>query len=327
MNADDNFLANPIGLLGSMPRNICGGCHAPIDERVFLAVDNQLWHAACLRCDTCRSDLQWDQSCFIYKGRVLCRADYQSLFICPGCDRRLSGDDLVFRLAQTIVYHSECLRCHTCGEVLHLGDTYVLLGGRNVICAKHTTEPVPTTNGKVVHKICDEVAYANQKSTVMPTKRGTQGARKVKKPTKRSSKKTQLDKQFNQISVPPLPCLQQHLPQLQEVASCTDANDDLTAHSTSASDLPDSPDATTHTTSDTEPVFASIRDIFPRNRGSDNPTSASTMEDWFPDRLQEWQQQQQTITPALQDSTHLGGWIFGVSAEIQTTNLPIQMTS
>ncbi|KAL7056971.1 hypothetical protein AAHC03_019270 [Spirometra sp. Aus1] len=228
MNVDVFRMADPIGgILRSMPHNICEGCHAPIDERVFLAVDNQLWHAACLRCDACRGDLQWDQSCFIYKGRVLCRADYQSLSLCPGCDRRLSEDDLVFRLAEKIVYHSECLRCYTCGEVLHLGDTYALLGGRSVVCAKHATEAMAAADFKAEPQIYEGISYSDQQSGAITTERGAPGTRKGKKPGKRSSKKTHCSVQFNRPTSLSSTPVRRHQQQLQEPSQFTGDNSSL----------------------------------------------------------------------------------------------------
>nr|VZI11603.1 unnamed protein product [Spirometra erinaceieuropaei] len=228
VNVDVFRMADPIGgILRSMPHNICEGCHAPIDERVFLAVDNQLWHAACLRCDACRGDLQWDQSCFIYKGRVLCRADYQSLSLCPGCDRRLSEDDLVFRLTERIVYHSECLRCHACGVVLRLGDTYALLGGRSVVCAKHATEAMAAADVNAEPQIYEGASYSDQQSGVITTERGAPGTRKGKKPGKRSSKKTYCSVQFDRLTSLSSTHVRRHQQQLQEPSLFTEDNSPL----------------------------------------------------------------------------------------------------
>ncbi|BHF81146.1 LIM/homeobox protein Lhx2 [Sparganum proliferum] len=224
MDVDVFRMADPIGIIRSMPNNICEGCHAPIDERFFLAVDNQLWHAACLRCDACRGDLQWDQSCFIYKGRVLCRADYQSLSLCPGCDRRLSEDDLVFRLAERIVYHSECLRCHACGEVLHLGDTYALLGGRSVVCAKHATAAADV---KAEPHIYEGLSYSDQQSGVMTAERGAPGTRKGKKSGKRSLKKTHCGVQLDRLKSLSSSHVRRHQQQLPEPSVFTEDNSSL----------------------------------------------------------------------------------------------------
>ncbi|VDL88296.1 unnamed protein product [Schistocephalus solidus] len=150
---------------------------------------------------------------------------------------------MVFRLAQTIVYHSECLRCHTCGEVLQLGDTYALLGGRKVVCAMHAPAALTVQDFKTVPQICDGVVYAEQQSAAVPTLRGKPETRKVWKPTKRSSEITEFAVQFNRSSPLPPPCLQQQQPQLQVKADCREANADLSAHSNSSPDVSGRPES------------------------------------------------------------------------------------
>ncbi|VDL59403.1 unnamed protein product [Hymenolepis diminuta] len=50
---------------------VCGECIRPIMDQYYLAVDGQTWHLSCLRCAICNCDLQWQSSCFSYRGRLV----------------------------------------------------------------------------------------------------------------------------------------------------------------------------------------------------------------------------------------------------------------
>lgn len=56
----------------------CPKCHQPIEGSVVSALD-QVWHAHCFTCCTCRKPLE-NQQFFEKNGQPYCKKDYQDLF-------------------------------------------------------------------------------------------------------------------------------------------------------------------------------------------------------------------------------------------------------
>jgi hypothetical protein len=54
----------------------CNGCHSYIQERYYLLVMDRAWHIECLRCNSCKSCLDTQMSCFIKDGQIYCKDDY-----------------------------------------------------------------------------------------------------------------------------------------------------------------------------------------------------------------------------------------------------------
>lgn len=52
----------------------CGGCHEFILDRFILKVSDRTWHAKCLQCCDCHSQL--NEKCFIRNGQLFCKEDF-----------------------------------------------------------------------------------------------------------------------------------------------------------------------------------------------------------------------------------------------------------
>uniref|UniRef100_A0A5S6Q3D2 Uncharacterized protein n=1 Tax=Trichuris muris TaxID=70415 RepID=A0A5S6Q3D2_TRIMR len=104
----------------------CTGCKALITDRYLLNVAGCLWHERCLKCDECDRELSHESSCFVKDGKVLCRVDYDRLFLvrCSSCALPIRPPDMIQR-AGTNIYHNTCFTCSLCGKQLHPGDEYL----------------------------------------------------------------------------------------------------------------------------------------------------------------------------------------------------------
>lgn len=56
---------------------VCDGCKQPINDQHYLCVGTRPWHVACLECQVCGKNLQWDRTCYFRRGSVFCRAHYE----------------------------------------------------------------------------------------------------------------------------------------------------------------------------------------------------------------------------------------------------------
>ncbi|VUZ49821.1 unnamed protein product [Hymenolepis diminuta] len=112
---------------------VCGECIRPIMDQYYLAVDGQTWHLSCLRCAICNCDLQWQSSCFSYRGRLVCREDYRRRTECLVCERRFRREDRVHIFPDGRSFHCECLRCHQCGQEIQKSEGFFCLQ-KNILC-------------------------------------------------------------------------------------------------------------------------------------------------------------------------------------------------
>ncbi|XP_059147551.1 LIM homeobox transcription factor 1-beta-like [Physella acuta] len=119
---------------GTMPtqttsKELCTGCHAPIEDRYLLKVMDDSWHEACLQCALCRVPLTG--SCFSRDRKLYCKHDYDKFYAtkCNGCLQSVPPNELVMR-ASSFVYHLPCFCCIVCGQRLQKGDEFVLRDGQ-----------------------------------------------------------------------------------------------------------------------------------------------------------------------------------------------------
>ncbi len=55
-------------------KEICTGCHQPIEDRFLLKVMDNSWHEQCLQCNVCQEPLT--HSCYVKDRKLFCRRDY-----------------------------------------------------------------------------------------------------------------------------------------------------------------------------------------------------------------------------------------------------------
>ncbi|KAL8608142.1 hypothetical protein ACOMHN_016597 [Nucella lapillus] len=55
-------------------KEVCAGCHCPIEDRYLLRVMDNSWHETCLQCAMCHQPLVG--SCFARDRQLYCKADY-----------------------------------------------------------------------------------------------------------------------------------------------------------------------------------------------------------------------------------------------------------
>ncbi|KAK7094955.1 hypothetical protein V1264_006426 [Littorina saxatilis] len=110
-------------------KELCAGCHCPIDDRYLLRVMDNSWHETCLQCALCHQPLAG--SCFARDRQLYCKTDYDKLYgtKCNGCLQSIPAHELVMRAAGC-VYHLSCFTCIACGHHLQKGDEFVVKDGQ-----------------------------------------------------------------------------------------------------------------------------------------------------------------------------------------------------
>ncbi|GAN11163.1 transforming growth factor beta-1-induced transcript 1 protein-like isoform X2 [Mucor ambiguus] len=90
----------------------CPKCHQPIEGSVVSALD-QVWHAKCFTCSTCRNPLE-NQQFFEKNGQPYCKKDYQDLFSlhCDLCHEPIE-QQAISALGKH--YHEGHFCCSACG--------------------------------------------------------------------------------------------------------------------------------------------------------------------------------------------------------------------
>uniref|UniRef100_A0A5S6R3P8 LIM zinc-binding domain-containing protein n=1 Tax=Trichuris muris TaxID=70415 RepID=A0A5S6R3P8_TRIMR len=98
--------------LGGM---VCVGCGDLIFDRYLLQVNQETWHAQCLRCSVCSLSLDQLPSCYFKEEKVFCKMCYQRQFgvKCDRCNQTIQSNHWV-RRARQYVYHLACFACDTC---------------------------------------------------------------------------------------------------------------------------------------------------------------------------------------------------------------------
>ncbi|XP_013382228.1 LIM/homeobox protein Lhx3 [Lingula anatina] len=111
----------------------CAGCSDPILDRFILKVLERSWHAKCLKCADCKTQL--NDKCFSKGDKVYCKDDFFRRFgtKCAACDKGIPPTQVV-RRAQDYVYHLECFSCLICNQQLNTGDEFYLLDDRKLVC-------------------------------------------------------------------------------------------------------------------------------------------------------------------------------------------------
>ncbi|XP_064616536.1 LIM homeobox transcription factor 1-alpha-like [Liolophura sinensis] len=113
---------------GIMPaayqKEVCTGCHLPIEDRYLLKVMDHSWHEQCLQCSVCQVHLSG--SCFSKDKKLYCKDDYDKLFgaKCSGCLQPIPANELVMRAVGN-VFHLGCFICVICGRQLQKGEQFV----------------------------------------------------------------------------------------------------------------------------------------------------------------------------------------------------------
>lgn len=111
----------------------CAGCDKPILDKFLLNVLDRPWHAECVRCCDCNSNLT--DKCFSREGKIFCRNDFFRRFgtKCGGCDQGISPTELV-RKAKNKVFHLNCFACMICRKKLSTGEELYFLDDNQFIC-------------------------------------------------------------------------------------------------------------------------------------------------------------------------------------------------
>ncbi|KAH8412806.1 hypothetical protein KR009_005853, partial [Drosophila setifemur] len=117
----------------------CGGCHELILDRFILKVLERTWHAKCLQCSECHSQL--NDKCFARNGQLFCKEDFFKRYgtKCSACDMGIPPTQVV-RRAQDNVYHLQCFLCAMCSRTLNTGDEFYLMEDRKLICKRDYEE-------------------------------------------------------------------------------------------------------------------------------------------------------------------------------------------
>ncbi|KAG5675860.1 hypothetical protein PVAND_005728 [Polypedilum vanderplanki] len=126
-----NLADLPKFLLATIPK--CGGCHEYILDRFIWKVSDRTWHAKCLQCCECRSQL--NEKCFIRNGQLFCKDDFFKRYgtKCASCDLGIPPTQVV-RRAQDNVYHLQCFSCALCSRQLNTGDEFYLMEDKKLVC-------------------------------------------------------------------------------------------------------------------------------------------------------------------------------------------------
>ncbi|XP_018794251.1 PREDICTED: LIM/homeobox protein Lhx3 isoform X2 [Bactrocera latifrons] len=113
----------------------CGGCHELILDRFILKVLERTWHAKCLQCSECHTQL--NDKCFSRNGQLFCKEDFFKRYgtKCSACDMGIPPTQVV-RRAQDNVYHLQCFLCTICSRTLNTGDEFYLMEDRKLICKR-----------------------------------------------------------------------------------------------------------------------------------------------------------------------------------------------
>ncbi|GAB1598576.1 LIM homeobox transcription factor 1-alpha-like isoform X1, partial [Argonauta hians] len=113
----------------SAAKEICAGCHRPIEDRFLLKVMENSWHEHCLQCSMCHIPLS--VSCFCRDRKLYCKVDYDKIFgtKCSCCMQPIPANELVMRAIGN-VYHLRCFACVACGHQLQKGDQFVIRDGQ-----------------------------------------------------------------------------------------------------------------------------------------------------------------------------------------------------
>ncbi|XP_046351575.1 LIM/homeobox protein Lhx1-like isoform X1 [Haliotis rufescens] len=111
----------------------CAGCDRPILDRFLLNVLDRAWHAKCVQCSDCKSNLT--EKCFYRDGKLYCRTDFFRRYgtKCAGCTQGISPNDLV-RRARNKVFHLKCFTCMVCRKQLSTGEELYILDENKFIC-------------------------------------------------------------------------------------------------------------------------------------------------------------------------------------------------
>lgn len=125
------YLSISLALAEAIPR--CAGCQDPILDRFILKVLDRSWHAKCLQCADCHSQLS--DRCFSRNGQVFCKEDFFKRFgtKCSSCEKGIAPTEIV-RRAQDHVYHLHCFCCVMCSRQLATGDEFFLLSDNKLVC-------------------------------------------------------------------------------------------------------------------------------------------------------------------------------------------------
>nr|CAB3263425.1 Lhx3 LIM/homeobox protein Lhx3a type 1 [Phallusia mammillata] len=113
----------------------CTGCDSHIFDRYILKVQERPWHANCLKCSECGSQLT--DKCFSRGNTVYCKEDFfrRHGTKCASCHQGIPPTEVV-RRAQDNVYHLECFQCFMCQQELGTGDQFYLLDDNRLVCKK-----------------------------------------------------------------------------------------------------------------------------------------------------------------------------------------------
>ncbi|PVD22422.1 hypothetical protein C0Q70_18234 [Pomacea canaliculata] len=111
----------------------CSGCSEQIFDRFILKVLEGSWHAKCLKCADCQSQLS--DKCFSKGDKVYCKDDFFKRFgtKCAACEKGIPPTEVV-RRAQEHVYHLDCFACLMCSRQLNTGDEFYLMEDRKLVC-------------------------------------------------------------------------------------------------------------------------------------------------------------------------------------------------
>ncbi|KHJ43585.1 LIM domain protein [Trichuris suis] len=122
----------------------CAKCEEPILDRFIFKVLDQSYHSQCLRCYSCKEELQ--DKCYSKESRIYCKNDFFRKFgtKCAACKEGIVPRSVV-RKAHDHVYHLQCFKCAVCEREMATGDEFYLMPQDGKLVCK---EDYDTTKNK-----------------------------------------------------------------------------------------------------------------------------------------------------------------------------------
>uniref|UniRef100_A0A5S6R313 Homeobox domain-containing protein n=1 Tax=Trichuris muris TaxID=70415 RepID=A0A5S6R313_TRIMR len=132
------------GSIFSVGSPYCAKCEEPILDRFIFKVLDQSYHSQCLRCYSCKEELQ--DKCYSKESRIYCKNDFFRKFgtKCAACKEGIVPRSVV-RKAHEHVYHLQCFKCAVCEREMATGDEFYLMPQDGKLVCK---EDYDTTKNK-----------------------------------------------------------------------------------------------------------------------------------------------------------------------------------
>jgi len=125
----------------------CSGCQQPVDpsapsEPLVAASGNQIYHARCLRCHTCQTQINAAGKVYQQDGHFYCEKDYLSTFgrRCSGCKQTITDGSIMSvdtgNGGTALSFHPSCMKCAQCATPLQGKSFFLNPRGEGIVCDK-----------------------------------------------------------------------------------------------------------------------------------------------------------------------------------------------